>query len=59
MVRLSKTVCVIFHFLFGLVYYKVYSFAQQKDRTLSLYYVIIHFKIKITKSMHKVLLPAP
>ena len=33
-VRLSKTVCRIFHFLFCLVFIKVYIFIQHKPWTL-------------------------
>ena len=33
-VRLSKTVCEIFHFLFRFVFIKAYIFVQQNVRTL-------------------------
>ena len=51
-VRLSKTVCGIFHFRFRFIFNKVYIFVQQIDLN-----VIIPFKIKIIKKPHVVLLP--
>ena len=51
-VRLSKTVCGIFHFQFRFVFIKVYIFVQQNAWTLSLQNVIILFKIKIIEKSH-------
>ena len=56
-VRLSKTVCGIFHFRFCFVFIKVYIFVQQQVWALSLYNVKIPFKIKIIQKPHTVLLP--
>ena len=56
-VRLSKSVCGIFHFRFRHVFIKVYFFVQQKAWTLWLYNVIICFKIKIRKKSHIFFLP--
>ena len=51
-VRLSKTVCGIFHFRFHFVFTKVYIFVQQNDFDFK-----IPFKIKIIEKSHTVLLP--
>ena len=56
-VRLSRTVCGIFHFRFRFVFIKVYIFIQQNAWILWLKNVIIPFKIKIIEKPHKVLLP--
>ena len=56
-VRLSKTVCGIFHFQFRFVFIKVYIFVQQNAWTLWLLNVITPFKIKVIEKPHTVLLP--
>ena len=50
-VRLSKTICGIFHFRFRFVFIKVYIFVQQNTWTLWLYN-IIPFKTKIIEKLH-------
>ena len=54
-VRLSKTVCGIFHFLFHFVFIKKYIFVQRHVWTLWIQNLIIPFKIKIIKKPHTVL----
>ena len=49
-VRLSKTVCGIFHFRFRFVFIKVYIFVQQSAWTLWLWNVTILLKLKWWKS---------
>ena len=56
-VRLSKTVCGIFHFPFGFVFMKVYIFVRQNVWTLWLQNVMTPFKIKIIEKLHTALLP--
>ena len=51
-VRLSKTVCGIFHFRFCFVFIKAYVFVQQKAWTLKRHDSV---KIKIIKKPHTVL----
>ena len=46
-IRLSKTVCGIFHFRFRFIFIKVYIFVQQNALTRWLWNVITSFKIKI------------
>ena len=58
-VRLSKTVCGIFHFRFPFVFIKAYIFVQQNVWTLWLknFHNLTPFKIKIMEKPHAVLLP--
>ena len=53
-VRLSKTVCGIFHFRFRFVFVKVYIFVFLYSLTLKRHNL---FKIKIRENPHTVLLP--
>ena len=55
-VRLSKTVCGIFHFRCRFVFIKVYIFAGQNAWTLWFKNVIISFKIKTIEKPHIYLL---
>ena len=57
MVHHFKTVRVIFHFRFRLLFIKFYIFVQQKAWTLWLPKVVIPFKIKIIEKPHTVLVP--
>ena len=52
-VHLSKSVCGILHFLYRLVFIKVYKLSNKRH---GFYNVIIPFKIKIMKKPHTVLL---
>ena len=56
-VRLTKTVCGIFHFQFCFALVKVYIFVQQNAWILDFKNIIIPFKIRIIEKSHTVLLP--
>ena len=56
-VRLSKTVCGIFHFRFRFVFIKVYFLLFLLNKMHGLFDVIIPFKIKMIERLHTVLLP--
>ena len=56
-VRLSKTVCGIFHFWFRFVFIKVYIFVQNNAWTLWFWNDITPFKFKIIGKPENVLLP--
>ena len=55
-VRLSKSVCGIFHCQFCLVFIKVYIFVQRNAWAFWLLNVLILFKIKIIENPYTVLL---
>ena len=56
-IHLSKTVCGIFHFRFGLLFIKISILLQQTTRILWAWSLIIPFKIKIREKLRTVLIP--
>ena len=55
-VRLSKTMCGIFYFLFRFVFIKVYVFVQKNAWILWLQNIIIPFKTESIEKPHRILL---